>query len=102
MGVGHGAVHPVQGRIERAQAHGTRNVLKCQVRLTSPNSQPGTEHPISAQVGIDRQAPIHESGSVVELMGYKGERISSHAQRNRVVAPRSTAFRASRTASALS
>jgi hypothetical protein len=39
MGIRHGSPHAVHGRIERAQAHGMRTVLKCQVRLSS-NSPP--------------------------------------------------------------
>src|SRR5258708_1223795 len=80
MGIRHGSLHAVRGRIERAQAHGMRNVFECEVRLTSPNSQPGTEIPSLRQVRIDCQSPIHESRSVIELMGYKGECISTHAQ----------------------
>src|SRR6267154_4070689 len=81
MGIRHGSLHVVHGRIEWAQAHSTRSVIKYEVRLTSPNSQPGTKIPSLRQVRIDRQSTIHESHSVVELMGYKGECISTHTQR---------------------
>ena len=92
MGIRHGAVHEVHGRIERAQAHGTRNVLKCQVRLASPNSQPTTKPPSLRCVGIDRQSPIHESRGIVELLGYKGECITTHTQRYRVISTQMHCF----------
>src|SRR5258706_7978595 len=76
----------VHGRIERAQAHGMRNVLKCQVWLTSPNSQPTTKPPGLRCVGIDRQSPIHESRSFIELMRDKSECITTHTQRDWVIA----------------
>src|SRR4051794_13216594 len=81
MGIRHGSVHDEHGRIKWAQAHGMRNVIECEVRLTSPDPQPGTKRPTLRKVRIDRQSPIHESRSVVELMGYKGECISTHTQR---------------------
>src|SRR3984893_6349349 len=92
MSIRHASVHAEHVRIERAQAHGTRDVLKCEVRLTSPDPQPGTKRPSLRCVGIDRQSPIHESRSVVELLGYKGECISTHTQRNRVFATQMHCF----------
>ena len=92
MGIRHGSVHAEHGRIERAQAHGTRSVLKCEVRLTSPNSQPGTKDPACARLGLTASSPIHESRGVVELMGYKGECISTHTQRYWVVRPQMHRF----------
>src|SRR6202171_102205 len=85
MSIRHASVHAEHVRIERAQAHGMRQVLECEVRLTSPNPQPATKRPRMGCVGIDRQSPIHESRSVVELMGYKGECISTHTQRYWVI-----------------
>src|SRR5260370_40954236 len=92
MGIRHGSVHAEHGRIEWAQAHGMRSVIECDVGLTSPNSQPGTKIPSLRQVRIDRQSPIHESHSVVELMGYKGECISTHTQRYRVTSTEMDCF----------
>src|SRR5260370_33388598 len=86
MGIRHGSVHGVHGPIERAQAHGMRNVLKCEVWLAPPNHQPGAEPPTLRKVGIDRQSPIHESRSAIELMGYKGKSICTHTQCYGVVA----------------
>src|SRR5882724_8054741 len=86
MSIRHGSVHGVHGPIERAQAHGMRNVLKCEVWLAPPNHQPGAEPPTLRKVWIDRQSPIHESRSVIELMGYKGESICTHTQCYGVVA----------------
>src|SRR2546421_12742425 len=62
-----------------------RNVIKCEVWLTSKNSQPSTEHPSLTKVGIARQSPIHEIRGVIELMGYMGESISTHTQRYGIV-----------------
>src|SRR5258707_14414125 len=92
MSVRHGSMCAVHRRIERAQAHSTRSVIKCEVRLTSPNSHPGTKIPSLRQVRIDRQSTIHESHSVVELMGYKGECISTHTQRYRVISTEMDCF----------
>src|SRR6266849_6285651 len=92
MSIGRGRLHTEHGPIERAQAHGMLNVIKCEVRLASPNSQPATKIPRLRQVGIDRETPIDESRSVVELMGYKGESISTHAQRYRVISTQMHCF----------
>src|SRR5258705_13018454 len=63
-----------------------RNVLKCQVWLTSPNSQPTTKPPGLRCVGIERQSPIHKSRSFIELMRDKSECIATHTQRDWVIA----------------
>jgi hypothetical protein len=102
MSIRHASVHAEHVRIERTQAHGTRDVLKCEVRLASPDPQPGTKRPSLRCVGIDRQSPIHESRSVVELLGYEGECISPIHGATGSSPPRCTAFRAIRTASSLS
>src|SRR6516225_8804421 len=85
MSIRRGSMYAVHRPIERAQAHGTRSVIKCEVRLTSPNSHPGTKIPSLRQVGIDRQTAIHKCSSIVELVGYKSERISTHALRHWVI-----------------
>src|SRR5882757_3238389 len=84
MSICHGCVN-VHQRIERAQALSMRKVIKCQVRLTPPTSQPATKHPTLRGVGIERQSPIHESRSVVEFPGYAGECVCSHTQRNWII-----------------
>src|SRR6478672_6454900 len=63
-----------------------RNVLKYEIRFTSPDPQPGAKQPSPRKVWIDRQSAIYESGGVVEFVGYKGQRISTHTQRYRVIA----------------
>src|SRR3954451_23665311 len=85
MSIRHGSVTIGHIRIERVQANGPRSVIKCDVRLTSPDSHPGTKIPSLRRVRIDRQSTIHESHSIVELMGYKGEYICTHTQCYRVI-----------------
>src|SRR5258708_7947134 len=92
MSISRGRLHAERGPVERAQAHGVRNVIKCEVRLASPYSQPATKIPRLRQVGIDRDSLIHESRSMVELTGDKGESISTHAQRYRVISTQMHCF----------
>src|SRR5215475_3115516 len=85
MSIRHGSVDAVHGRIDRAQARATRSVIECEVGLTSKSSHPGTKIPGLRQVRIDRQSAIHESNGSIELMGYEGEHICTHAHRCRVI-----------------
>src|SRR5215475_7262611 len=85
MSTRRGSVYAVHGRIERAQAFCALGVIKCEVWLTSENPYPGTKTPGLCQVRIHRQSTIHESNSIVELVGYVGKHIRPHTRRYRII-----------------
>ena len=98
----HASVHAEHIRIERAHAHGMRDVIKCEVRLTSPNPQPGTKRPSLRSVGIDRRPRSMKAAASSNSWATKASAYPPIHSATGSSPPRWTAFRAIRTASALS
>src|ERR1700722_5167582 len=78
-------LHIKKGRIAWAEAHRTREVLDCHLRLGHPESQPSTQMPRSRKVRIEPKRPIHKCSAVIKLPDDKGQRIPGPAEGKGVI-----------------
>src|SRR5260370_16439557 len=75
------AVHLRDERVERAQAHCSREMLDRLLRLTQPNSDGAAEMPCGSQVRIEHQGPIDQGGTILDIADDDGEPQPSSAER---------------------
>jgi hypothetical protein len=79
------SLHVSDERIDRAQAHGVREVLDGRVRLAEPHSCPTAVEPRPCNVRIERNRPIDQGYPSGQVVNHVGEREPGGAERDRVV-----------------
>src|SRR5437763_5154931 len=85
MGLRSCAVHGVGKRIERAQAHSTREVLDGQFWVAEIQSDPAAKNPHRRRVGIEHKSPVDEGGARVEFTNHIGQRETAKAESHLIV-----------------
>src|SRR5260370_40945916 len=82
MGMWGGGSRPVGQRIERAQAHCSREVFDRDLRVAEPNPDPPAHDPRCRQVRVEQNGPVDKSDSCIELDSDIGERNAATTQRD--------------------
>src|SRR5215469_3694626 len=85
MSDGGKVLHENHQRIERAEPHGTRQVLDPYVRIAKTGSQQPAGAPGSCQVRIERKRAINQRGTFLKLAGNVAKRESAERERDRIV-----------------